>query len=205
MEVLRAVLLVALPILFAGFLIAMSLVLIMDGPEEDSDQKMRASMYTIFAVAATVWPMVWYFTIGNQLMLVGNSPLIIFGGIWPQMLLLIDMVSSSNKELRAEQNNLVNTLQADANSLILIAFSMGTLVLSNWLGAQTQMASVIVIVLFALLLCIAFVVPQPITQEKSRNALVAASVQRALFVYAMGFVVTALAVTIQMYVRKKSQ
>lgn len=178
----------------AGAIIACAVVL-NTGPSETQDEQMRAKMMTIFMGGSVLWPFLWYLSIGN-VVLYGNdkspSLLLLAGAIWPQVMLAMDMRAMRDRELDAKSNNLVASLQDDANALIGIAFAFAMMMVATYANQQKQMYSGMLMVLFALILCIAFVVPQPISRKNSNDAFVAAGMQRVVFVYAVGFLITAL-------------
>jgi hypothetical protein len=184
---------------FLGYMAVLSasitLYLLNSGAEENEDQKMRATIMTILAVGSLLWPLIWYLSIGS-VVLQGNSVLPLFGAFWPQIMLLLDLRATKQKGLTASTNNLIGSLQEDANSLIGIAFAFAMMMVATYANQRKEMYSAMLMVLFALVICIAFVVPQPLAKEKSNQAFVWATCQRVVFAYAMGFLLTALCLTI---------
>jgi hypothetical protein len=184
-----------LSITSAAAAIAGCAIVLNTGPSETEDEQMRAKMMAIFASGAVLWPLLWYMSIG-RVVLYGNrgqpSILLLAGALWPQVMLGVDMRAMQDRKLDAKTNNLVSALQDDANALIGIAFAFAMMMVATYANQQKQMYSGMLMVLFALVLCIAFVVPQPISRKDSNGAFLAAAVQRVVFIYAVGFLITAL-------------
>lgn len=166
------------------------------GPEEKDKVKLKASLLTILACAALLWPAVWYLSIG-RIILQTSGLLVLFGAIWPQLMLTIDMLTLPHHEaIRPENLGVVGSVQEDANSLIGVAFAFAMMMLATYASAKKEIYGSLMMVMFALIICIAFVVPQPITKKHDDSRLVAAVTQRAIFAYAMGYLLTALCVVI---------
>lgn len=170
-------------------------ILLTTGPSETETEQTRAKMMAIFASGSVIWPFLWYVTIGRIVLYNDSSApsmLILVGAFWPQIMLGLDMRAVQDKGVDAHTNNLVSSLQDDANALIGIAFAFAMMMVASYAHRKKQMYSGMLMVLFALVLCIAFVVPQPISQKDSNAAFLAAAVQRVVFLYAVGFLITAL-------------
>lgn len=165
------------------------------GEDETEAQKTKITVLTILAVGAVLWPIVWYVSIGSVVMTDG-AMLPLFGAFWPSVMLLLDIRGVGRKAVSAADNNIVNGLQDDANSLVGIAFAFAMLMVATYANKQKEMYSAMLMVLFALVLCIAFVIPQPASANNTRYAFVWASAQRVVFAYAMGYILTALCVSI---------
>jgi len=169
--------------------------LLKTGPDETPQQRTKSAVMTVFAVGALSWPLVWYISIGS-VVLETLSLLPLFGALWPPVMLLLDLRGSRLNSVQAGSNNLVGHLQDDANSLIGIAFAFAMLMVATYANQKKEMYSAMLMVLFALVICIAFVVPQPLAQEGSDAAFVWAAGQRVVFSYAMGYLLTALCLSI---------
>jgi len=177
-------------------MVVMTSVLLRTGPEETDEQKLRAQVMTIMSVGATIWPLLWYFSIG-RIVLADGSLLPLAGSVWPSIMLLVDVRGLRKKDI-SSSNNLVGSLQDDANSLIGTAFAFGMLMVAYYAKSHKEMYSAMLLVLFSLVICIAFVVPQPIESKDSNEAFFWASVQRTVFAYAVGYLLTALFLVIQL-------
>lgn len=176
-------------------MVAMTTVILYTGPEETDEQSLRAQVMTIMSVGAVLWPLLWYYSIG-RIVLSDGSVLPLAGAVWPSLMLLIDVRGLRRKDI-SSSNNLVGSLQDDANSLIGTAFAFGMLMVAYYAKSNKEMYSAMLLVLFSLVICIAFVVPQPIESKDSREAFFWASVQRTVFAYAVGYLLTALFLVIQ--------
>lgn len=165
------------------------------GGEETSDQRTKITVLTIFAIGAVLWPVVWYVSIGSVVMTDGAT-LPLFGAFWPMVMLLLDVRGVGRKKVTSASNNIMHGLQDDANSLVGIAFAFAMLMVATYANKQKEMYSAMLMVLFALVLCIAFVIPAPASTGNSNYAFVWASAQRVVFAYAMGYILTALCLSI---------
>lgn len=165
------------------------------GEDETEAQKTKITVLTILAVGAVVWPLIWYVSIGSVVMSDG-AVLPLFGAFWPSVMLLLDIRGIGRKGVNETNNNIMGGLQEDANSLVGIAFAFAMLMVATYANKQKEMYSAMLMVLFALVLCIAFVIPQPASGKQTRYAFVWASAQRVVFAYAMGYILTALCLSI---------
>ena len=178
----------------------MVMFLLKTGAKETSQQKTRATVMTIFAVGALLWAPIWYLSIGSAVLDPGVW-LPLFGVLWPPVLLLLDLRGSRMKSLSSQSNNLVSSLQEDANALIGIAFAFAMLMVATYASQKKEMYGATLLVLFALVICIAFVVPQPLATNGSDTQYVWSAAQRVVFAYAMGFLLTALCLSISVGTR----
>ena len=183
-----------LSVYISVLIVALVLIMFYVGPEETQTTKVRAASLTILACATILWPVVWYISIGRIVMRY-TGLLVLFGAIWPQAMLTIDMTSLKSIK-QFSKTNLVGNVQDDANSLIGVAFAFAMMMLATYASAKKEMYSSLMMVLFALVICIAFVVPQPLATKDGDRAFVGALTQRAIFAYAMGFLISALCVVI---------
>ena len=176
--------------------VALYVVMLNYGPDEKDKVKLKATLLTILACGALLWPAVWYLSIG-RIILQTSGFFVLFGAIWPQLMLTIDMLSLPHHEdIRPENLGIVGSVQDDANSLIGVAFAFAMMMLSTYASAKKEIYGSLMMVMFALIICIAFVVPQPITKKDDDSRMVGAITQRTIFAYAMGYLLTALCVVI---------
>lgn len=176
--------------------VTMTVVMLHVGPKEDDTAKTRAYAMTIFACAAVLWPVVWFVSIG-RIILRDGSWLVLFGALWPQIMMLMDLAAVSTSGFERLQSNLTpQSVQEDANSLIGIAFAFAMMMLATYASAKKEMYASVMLVLFALAICIAFIVPQPINKKDTMSAYLATISQRSIFSYSMGFLLSALCVII---------
>lgn len=164
------------------------------GGDETETQRTKVTVLTILAVGAVVWPLLWYVSIGSVVMTDG-AVLPLFGALWPAVMLLLDIRGVGRSQQRV--TNLTGSLlQEDANSLVGIAFAFAMLMVATYAKKQKEMYSAMMMVLFALVLCIAFVIPQPASGENKNYAYIWSAAQRVVFAFAMGYILTALCITI---------
>ena len=164
------------------------------GGDETETQRTKVTVLTILAVGAVVWPLLWYVSIGSVVMTDG-AVLPLFGALWPGVMLLLD-IRGVGRSQQGVTNLTGSLLQEDANSLVGIAFAFAMLMVATYAKKQKEMYSAMMMVLFALVLCIAFVIPQPASGENTNYALIWSAAQRVVFAFAMGYILTALCITI---------
>lgn len=162
------------------------------GPDEDQEQRTRARMLHVAVAGALLWPFVWVAALGPRARTTAPA---LFGLLWPLAAIGMDMRGITVNEVTAQNNNVVQGLQADSNSLIGIAFAFGTLSLSGQFTAFRRLT--FTLVMFALIICIAFVIPAPVDRSKTTHyGMVTAVGQRVLFQYAAGFIITAMMLSV---------
>lgn len=164
------------------------------GGDETEAQRTKVTVLTILAVGAVVWPLLWYVSIGSVVMTDG-AVLPLFGALWPGVMLLLD-IRGVGRSQQGVTNLTGSLLQEDANSLVGIAFAFAMLMVATYAKKQKEMYSAMMMVLFALVLCIAFVIPQPASGENKNYAYIWSAAQRVVFAFAMGYILTALCITI---------
>lgn len=178
----------------AGFLsIALMRTMLTQGPKENADQNMRAQLLCIMSIGAACWPLLYYFAAGKAVIDKNNSYFLL-GYVWPMIMIGYDMTKLGASHITAESNNIVESVQIDANSLIQTAFAFAMLSLGGGLVGDKKLT--ITLVMLSLMLCISFIVPTPAASKNSRGAVIAAATQRVLFYYAVGFIVTALSLNV---------
>jgi Ca2+/H+ antiporter len=180
----------------AGICAALAFVLtkrmLTEGPAEDDEQQTRLVLLNVMFVGALAWPFVWMAVVGEARKL---HTFLLFGLLWPLCVLGLDMRNVSARKVTHRENNVLDSLQSDANSLIGIAFAFGTLSLGGDFIRERR--TTIMLVIFSLILCVAFVIPAPVDRRTpTRSSLVTAVAQRTLFHYASGFIITAMAVCV---------
>jgi hypothetical protein len=130
--------------------------------EQLNDEVMRYYVNAVLALGLLLWPLIWE---------------------------LADMQYVRNRSQDAlffESLHRIGYLQSDANTIITAAFAMGTLITSMH---KQHKGEGVRVVMYALLLCVAFVIPTSDVPVTSRAALIIRSGQKVCLNYAIGFVI----------------
>lgn len=127
------------------------------------------------------WPVLWDFTVGYARLL--ERPRIIFGFFWPILISTMDLRYAADKRRDVNQETMARTLNMDAQAVISAAFAMGALMTGLKSTRGTH------IIMYALIMSLALVVPQIAAPNHTRDRTVVMSVQKASLNYAIGYIV----------------
>ena len=165
-----------------------------------NDEIMRLYVNAVLMAGLLLWPLVWDVAVaspggGGGLRRLCAQPKMLLGLVWPIVMILVDMQYVRKRTQDAsffESLHRIGYLQTDANTIITAAFAMGTLITSmqsKRAAAARGQGSGVQIVMYALLLCVAFVIPTSDVPVTSRAALIIRSAQKVCLNYAIGFVI----------------
>lgn len=190
---------------FNLILVTISLLILINSIKEfrsiqgDSDpeimrEKMRLIGATTASVGIVMWPVVWDTLVGYSVLT--YHPLTLFGFLWPMVMSMIDLtyISSAKNAVQAEKIFGIGELATDANTLIGVAFAVGS-ILSSQTNTQLANAS-IPLLMYSLLLLIAFIVPTPSLDPNDYSGFAVGTIQRTFFNYAMGMVITGISINV---------
>jgi len=159
-------------------------------------------LMSISAAAGLGWIIVWGATVGYDSL--SFYPLCLLGLMWPILMSIFDIAylrNSANSSIQAQGPFAAGHLQGIGGSVIGISFAIGSLLTSSKFKSTSQ--STTPLLMYSLVLLIAFVVPIPGVNPTSETALVIGDVQRASFNWAIGFLLTALTVNASAYVQSQ--
>ncbi len=161
--------------------------------EQLSDEVMRYYVNAVLAMGLLLWPLVWDVAVAaggvSGLQRLARRPKLFLALLWPLVMVLVDLQYVRNRSQDAqflESLHRIGYLQSDANTIITAAFAMGTLITSMH---KTSKGEGVRVVMYALLLCVAFVIPTSDVPVTSRAALIIRSGQKVCLNYAIGFVI----------------
>jgi hypothetical protein len=158
------------------------------GSTDRQDEEMRLIYNAVLASSVVAWPIVFDATIG--LAALTAEPKLLFGFLWPVLLGLIELnyVSSfstvTGKAGRASALFQHADLSKDTSAIISAAFAMGSLLLGS-----RKNSAVNYIIMYALLFCVAFLVPTLQIPPDTKPAIMWRSVQKVVLNYAIGFTI----------------
>lgn len=141
------------------------------------------------------WPVLFDIVVGYDVLM--KHPYAFLGFLWPLMMGLIDMRASADRTLLdvtdKHGNVRIGTFRADVGVIVTTAFAMGSLMSSKSDVGSARLASPLI--MFALVLCLAFVLPAGDAADGAsfRHTVTVQSVQKVALNYAVGFVLTGIA------------
>lgn len=168
--------------------------LIKDNDPAIREEKYKIIINTVGAISIMLWPVIWNATIGFNTMT--YHPITIFAFFWPMVMNLLDIIFVT-KSPNFENSRKVlthKTVQDDSAALISIAFAIGTLLATQGLSRMSKATAPIL--MYALLLLIAFIIPTPSLDEDSYTGFAINSIQRSFFDYAIGFIIAGVSLNI---------
>lgn len=165
-----------------------------DSDPEIKREKMRLIGATVSTVGILLWPVVWDTLIGYSI--ITHHPLTLFGFLWPMVMNMLDLTAAatSSNAVDAEKVYGIGEITSDSNTLVGIAFAIGSF-LSSQTNAKLVNAT-IPLLMYALLLLIAFIVPTPSLDPNDYTGFAVGTIQRTFFNYAMGFVITGISINV---------
>nr|UDO47825.1 hypothetical protein [Pandoravirus massiliensis] len=157
-------------------------------------EKMRLLGAGVSTVGVLVWPVLWDALAGYAI--VAHHPLTLFGFAWPILMSMLDLsyLAANKNSLQAQRVFGLGEISSDANTLVGVAFAVGSLLVSQ---GNTRLAdATIPLLMYALLLLIAFIVPIPTLDPDDYSGFATGAIQRTFFNYAMGFVIAGISTNI---------
>ncbi|AVK75814.1 hypothetical protein pneo_cds_207 [Pandoravirus neocaledonia] len=157
-------------------------------------EKMRLLGAAVSTVGVLVWPVLWDALAGYAI--VAHHPLTLFGFAWPILMSMLDLsyLAANKNSLQAQRVFGLGEISSDANTLVGVAFAVGSLLVSQ---GNTRLAdATIPLLMYALLLLIAFIVPIPTLDPDDYSGFATGAIQRTFFNYAMGFVIAGISTNI---------
>ena len=141
----------------------------------------RVSVLTVWFVAILAWPFIWTLFLKD----IEKSWSLIPGLLWPLAILTLDIRAMTHTSYESHAHAKRSTMTMDANALCSLTFA-----LSGILGAQNDPCCR-TIFLYAVIGCIAFVLPAPHSGSNSTTEIVVVeSVQKAVLAYSTGLLLT---------------
>ena len=168
-----------------------------------NDEIMRLYVNAALTGGVLLWPLVWDAAVATTrvsgLARIAQKPTLLLGLAWPLVMIIVDMQYVRKRTQDPsffESLHRIGYLQTDANTIITAAFAMGTLITSmhRKRSRRSKGGTGVQIVMYALLLCVAFVIPTSDVPVTSRTALVIRSAQKVCLNYAIGFVIAGIMV-----------
>ena len=161
------------------------------------DEEMRLIYNAVLAGSVIAWPLIFDATIGLDKLT--DKPKLLFGFLWPIILGLVELNYVSR--FSTDTGKLGNAsalfqhadLSKDTTAIISAAFAMGSLLI----GSRRNTA-VNYIIMYALLFCVAFLVPTIQIPPGTKEAIMWRSVQKVVLNYAIGFTIAGISTDLLM-------
>ena len=159
------------------YMIAMSMVL-----QRGKSARIRArlSVLTIWMIAIVLWPVCWALILREERNETASLP----GLMWPIFILTLDIVAMRQNTYESHVQSKRSLLSMDANAICSLTFAIASII-----GAQKHKCCNRIF-LFAVLGCIAFVMPAPHTNMNAIETMTVEAVQKAVLAYATGLLLT---------------
>ena len=153
-------------------------------PTEVTKEKNKYMYNSILLVGILFWPILFDASIGLQHLI--TKPRLMFGFFWVPLIMCVNMAFV---QYDADASFQHSELHRDTSSIISAAFAMGSLF---YAGSKNYSSTHLL--LYAMLLCIAFIVPTITVPSNTQQATLVRSVQKVTLNYAVGFVICAISV-----------
>lgn len=158
---------------------------------EKSEQTKKILSGLVSSLGTISWPIIWRMAIGGD-STIKNNVAVLPGLVWPLVMGMVDMQKLSTIGIT---QNVVDTEenrnQRDANSIIALVFALGIFTSAHMETIDTK-RQIVPMLLYALVICVAFVIPSFSFDPQSIQQHVFRSVQRVGLNWATGFVITSI-------------
>lgn len=158
------------------------------GSADRQEEEMRLIYNAVLTVGALAWPIVFDGTIGLDRLM--KDPRLLLGFFWPIALSVTELnyvsqfSTATGLKGRASAMFLQQDLNADTASIMSAAFAMGSLMMNRSNTYNTSH-----IIMYAMVFCLAFVVPTLQVPPETKEAVMFRSAQKVITTYAIGFIV----------------
>ena len=166
------------------------------GSNERQDEQMKLVYNAVLTSSVLVWPVVFDATIGLGKLF--ENPKLIVGFFWPIIISMTELnyVSKFSTSTGPDGKSSSSWFQqadlnADTSAIISAAFAMGSLLISS-----RKTTGVNYILMYALLFCVAFLVPTLQVPPDTKEGVMWRSVQKVILNYAIGFTISGISVDI---------
>jgi hypothetical protein len=176
------------------------------GSNEKQDEHMRLIYNGVLASSVLMWPIVFDLTIGLRQLF--ENPKLIIGFFWPILISMTELnyvscfnTTTTGKSNKASAMFQQSDLNADTGAIISAAFAMGSLLLGS-----RKNTTVNYIIMYALLFCVAFVVPTLQLPADTKESIMWRAIQKVFLNYAIGFTIAGISsdIMIDMFAVKEN-
>lgn len=147
--------------------------------------KARITVISVWMIAILLWPVLWFHTVPEQFRTVESIP----GLLWPILILIIDIFSMRHNTYESQLQSKRSMLSADANTICSLTFAISSII-----GAQKHECCR-KIFMYAIVACIAFVIPAPHAHTNAIETIAIEAGQKAVLAYATGLLLGGIMLT----------
>ena len=142
--------------------------------------KSKISILTTWLLCLLGWPLIWGKIMGKET----HRKEALVSLFWPILIIAIDVVGINNNSYESVVSSKHQVLHMDANMICSLTFALSAVI-----GAQKHECCS-KIFLYAVMGCIAFVLPAPHMHSSSSGTLVFEALQKAILAFATGLLLT---------------
>ena len=159
-------------------------------------ERIRVKVASTFAMAATLWPLLWMYTVGCDMAVL--YPYTIVGLVWP----CVQMLHDAYRVARTERTrpgcgdgfHVQGATQSESSAVAGMVFALGSLLATQVNANVAAAASPILMV--ALIVCLLFVSPEAARPPRTEDGAVAAAARKAALSYGLGYLITGVALSL---------
>ena len=170
---------------FVGSIVYIVSILLILQKNETIRVRIRLNITFIWTLAILAWPLIWYNTIDAEYRTLESIPCL----LWPVIILGMDINNLMQNTYDNPMISKRNILSMDANTICSLTFAV-----SSVIGAQRHECCR-KIFMFAIIACIAFVLPAPHVHTNTMQATMIEAGQKAVLAYATGFLLGGIILT----------
>ena len=141
----------------------------------------RLTVTTVWMVAIVLWPLVWRSVVQREDV---RSAFPLIGLLWPIVILIGDLVAMRQHTYDTALQSKRQFMTMDANAICSLTFAI-----SAYIGAQNHKCCNRIF-LWAILGCVAFIMPSPHTHVNALESIAYEAMQKGVLAYATGFLIT---------------
>tara|TARA_B110000046_G_C13008938_1_gene405759 strand:+ start:323 stop:898 length:576 start_codon:yes stop_codon:yes gene_type:complete len=152
--------------------------------QRDKSARVRARITVLctWTIAIIAWPVLWSRAVAEE----RENPITIVGLLWPLLIIVLDILAMKHHtyEMHAQSNR--SMLSMDASAICSLTFALAGIIGANSNKCCNKLF------LYAVVGCIAFVMPAPHTHVNAIETVAVEAVQKAVLAYATGLLLTGL-------------
>tara|TARA_B110000046_G_scaffold173301_1_gene195795 strand:+ start:1685 stop:2455 length:771 start_codon:yes stop_codon:yes gene_type:complete len=170
----------AVAALVAGIVVYMLIYNFSIQEDQSTRIKTRLTVTMIWLIAITMWPAAWMAIVNAN----DITPYALLGLAWPILILSFDILAMRQHTYDDQLQSKRQYMTMDANAICSLTFAI-----SAFIGAQRHPCCNRIF-LWAILGCVAFIMPSPHVNVNAMETIAFEAVQKAVLAYATGLVLT---------------
>lgn len=166
--------------LTVGIIVYMLVYNICIQKDQSTRIKTRLLVTTIWLIAITAWPLAWRMIVDTE----NLTPYALVGVIWPVLILSFDLFAMRQHTYDDQLQSKRQYMTMDANAICSLTFAI-----SAFIGAQRHPCCNRIF-LWAILGCVAFIMPAPHVNVNAMETIAFEAIQKAVLAYATGLLLS---------------